>query len=125
MRSRRQSCLAGITALAAMLFAQAAVALAACDHYRARSQALMIAAQAAERTPCHEPVENDKLCLAHCQSGDQTLDKHQVKIPDSIIQPVLVTRGLQTNHTPVLVPARLPTPAAGPPLRILFQSLLI
>lgn len=125
MRSRRQSHLAGITALAAMLFAQAAVALAACDLYRARSQALMITAQAAERTPCHEPAENGKLCLAHCQSGDQTLDKHQVKVPESIVQSVLVTRGLLTTHAPVLVPARFPAPAAGPPPRILFQSLLI
>lgn len=125
MRSRRQSVFAGITALAAMLFAQAAFALAACDLYRARSHALMIAAQAAERAPCHEPAENGKLCLAHCQNGDQTLDKHQVKVPESIVQPVLVVRGLQARGRPVLVPARLPAPAAGPPPRILFQSLLI
>lgn len=125
MRSRRLSYFAGIAALAAMLFAQAAFALASCDLYRARSHALMIAAQAAERTPCHEPAENGNLCLAHCQNGDQTLDKHQVKIPELFVQPVLVIRGLQARAKPALVSARLPAPAAGPPPRILFQSLLI
>jgi len=125
MRSRRPSYLAGIAALAAMLFAQAAFALASCDLYRARSHALMIATQAAERTPCHEPAENGSLCLAHCLNGDQTLDKHQVKVPELFVQPVLVIRGLQARVRPVLVPARLPAPAAGPPPRILFQSLLI
>lgn len=125
MRSRRQSYLAGIAALAAILFAQAAFALASCDLYRTRSQALMIAAQAAERAPCHAPAENGNLCLAHCQGGDLTLDKHQVKVPELFVHPALVIRGLQATRTPVLVPARLPAPAAGPPPRILFQSLLI
>jgi len=125
MRSRRLSSLAGIAALAAMAFAQAAFALASCDLYRVRSHALMIAAQAAERMPCHEPAENGSLCLAHCQNGDQTLDKHQVKVPELFVQPVLVIRGLQARGRPVLVLARLPAPAAGPPPRILFQSLLI
>lgn len=108
-----------------MLFAQAAFALASCDHYRARSHALMIAAQAAERSACHEPAENGNLCLAHCQGGDQTLDKHQVKVPESFVQPVLVIRGLQARARPVLLPARLSAPVAGPPPRILFQPLLI
>jgi hypothetical protein len=108
-----------------MLFAQAAFALASCDFYRTHSYARMIAAQAAERSACHEPAENGSFCLAHCQSGDQTLDKHQVKVPELFVQPVRMIRGLQAPGRPVLVPARLPAPAAGPPLRILFQSLLI
>jgi hypothetical protein len=125
MRSRRLSSLAGIAALAAMAFAQTAFALASCDFYRAHSYARMIAAQAAEPGACHEPAEKGNLCLAHCQGGDQTLDKHQVKVPELFVQPVLVIRGLQARAGPVLVPARLPAPAAGPPPRILFQSLLI
>lgn len=125
MRSRRLSHLAGIAALAAMAFAQAAFALASCDLYRARSHALMIAAQAAERTPCHEPAENVGLCLAHCRSDDQTLDKHQVRVPELFSQPVLVVRGLQARGLPLLVAVRLPAPAAGPPPRVLFQPLLI
>lgn len=125
MHSRRLSCLAGIAVLAAMLFAQAAFALASCDLDRARARALMMAAQATERASCHEPSENGNLCLAHCQNGEQTLDKHQVKVPDSSLHPVFVIRGLQARSRFVLVPARLPARAAGPPPRILFQSLLI
>lgn len=125
MRSRRLSYLAGIAALAAMLFAQAAFALASCDLYRAQSHALMIAAQDAERAACHEPSENSTLCLAHCQGGDQTLDKHQVRVPELLVQTVLVIRGLQAPGRPVLLRARLSAPVAGPPPRILFQPLLI
>lgn len=125
MHSRRLSCLAGIAALAAMLFAQAAFALASCDLYRARAHALMMAAQAAERASCHEPAEDGNLCRAHCQNGEQTLDKYQVKVPNFSLHPVFVIRGLQARSRPVLVPARLPARAAGPPPRILFQSLLI
>lgn len=108
-----------------MLFAQAAFALASCNLYRAQSHAVMIAAQDAQREPCHESGENPNLCLAHCQGGEQTLDKHQVKVPELFLQPVLVIRGLQAARQPILVATRLPVPAAGPPPRILFQSLLI
>lgn len=125
MRSRRLSYLAGIAVLAAMLFAQAAFALTSCNLYRTQSHAVMTGAQDAEGDACHESGENANLCLAHCQGADQTLDKHQVKIPELILQPVLVIRGLQAAGRPVLVPARLPAPVAGPPPRILFQSLLI
>lgn len=116
---------AGIAALAAMLLAQAAFARAACNLYLSRTHAVMIAAQTAERTPCHEPAENGSLCLAHCQDGDLTLDKHQVKVPELFVHPALVIRGEQARSRPVLVPARLPARAAGPPPRILFQSLLV
>jgi hypothetical protein len=125
MRSRRLTSIAGIAALAAMLFAQAAIALASCNSYRSQSHALMVAAQAAQPAPCHAPAENTGLCLAHCQSGDQTLDKHQVKVPELFVHPVLVLRGLPTQTARALVAARLPAPAAGPPPRILFQSLQI
>jgi hypothetical protein len=125
MRSRRLSYVAGIVALAAMPLAQTAFALTSCNLYRTQSHAVMIAAQDAEGDACHESGDNANLCLAHCQRGDQTLDRHQVKVPESFLQPVLVIRARQGSGQPVLVPRRLPAPAAGPPPRILFQSLLI
>lgn len=125
MRSRRVSYLTKIIALAAMLFAQAALALASCDLYRAPSHALMVAVQASGDAPCHQSGENANLCLAHCQGGDQTLDKHQVKLPALFVQPVLLIRGWQEFRHPAMLPARAPAPSAAPPPRILFQSLLI
>ena len=125
MRSRRLSHLAGIAALAAMLFAQAAFALASCDVYRAQSHAAMVAAQDADGAPCHEADENPNLCHAHCHSGEQSLDKHQVKVPAPLLYPVLLIRSSQGFHPPLRVAARAPCPAAAPPPRILFQSLLI
>ena len=79
MRSRRRF-FSALTALAAMLFAQAAFAVAACDTGSMPSRAQVLA-QSEEHAPCHEPVDNVNLCLAHCQSAEQTLDKQQVKLP--------------------------------------------
>jgi hypothetical protein len=125
MRSRRFLHAAGIAALAAMLFAQAAFALAACDPARAASRALMIAAQNAEYAPCHEPADNANLCLAHCQGAEQTLDKHQVKVPETSLLAWLPVRAWQEARQPMRWTPRVPSPAAGPPPRILFRSLLI
>ena len=125
MRSRHFLHAAGIAALAAMLFAQAAFALAACDPARAASRALMIAAQTAEYATCHEPADNANLCLPHCQGREQTLDKHQVKVPGVSVQAMLPARAWREARQPILWAPRAPFPAAGPPLRILFRSLLI
>jgi hypothetical protein len=122
MRSRRLLHAAGIAALAAMLFAQAAFALAACDPARAASRALMLAA---EYAPCHEPADNVNLCLAHCQGAEQTLDKHQVKVPETSLVAVLTVRAWHEVRQPILWTPRTPSPTAGPPPRILFRSLLI
>lgn len=122
MRSSRRFH-AAIAALAAMFFAQAAFALAACDPVRAKSRAHMIAQQA-DPAPCHEPADNASLCLAHCQAGEQTLDKHQVKVPAPLFAAVLIVRAPQVPEAVRFVP-RAPVPAAGPPPRILFQTLLI
>jgi hypothetical protein len=71
MRSRHRF-FAALAALAAMLFAQAAFALAACDTGKMPSRAQVLA-QGEEHAPCHEPAENVNLCLAHCQNAEQTL----------------------------------------------------
>ena len=116
---------AGILALAAMLFAQAAFALAACDPAGAQSRALMIAGHQEPPAPCHQPADNANLCLTHCQSGEQTLDKHQVKLPELSPQPVLAVRLWQQARLPASTVLRTPSAFAGPPPRILFRSLLI
>jgi hypothetical protein len=115
---------AALAALVAMAFAQAAFALAACDPVQAKSRAHMIAAQQSE-APCHEPAENAQLCLTHCLAGEQTLDKHQVKVPDASCHAVLVLRALPAAREPASSISRAPSPFAGPPPRILFRSLLI
>ena len=126
MRSRRFLHAASLAALAAMLFAQAAFALAACDPARAASRALVIVAQSAEYAACHEPADNSNLCLVHCQGGQQTLDKHQVKVPELALQAVLAVPARQEARQPIIRwTPRAPSPAAGPPPRILFRSLLI
>ena len=114
---------AALAALAAMLFAQAAFALAACDPVQAKSRAHMIVAQQSE-APCHEPADNAQLCLTHCQAGDQTLDKHQVKVPAVPSQAVLLLRTWPDAVGPQYSSPRT-FPFAGPPPRILFRSLLI
>ena len=108
-----------------MFFAQAAFALAACDPAQAHSRAHMIAAQTAESAPCHESSDNANLCLTHCQAGEQTLDKHQVKVPDASADAVLLVPGLREVRRPASPMPRAPSPAAGPPPRILFRTLLI
>ena len=110
-----------------MLFAQAALALAACnvDGAPSRGAAIAMSAAAAGEAPCHEAVPaNDALCTAHCQASDLAIDKHQVKVP------VLAVRTLPSVAAALPVPpgAARPAPAftaAAPPARILFKTLLI
>jgi len=124
MHSRRRF-LAALAALVAMLFAQVAFAIAACDPMQAQSRAQMIAAQQDQPAPCHAPGENANLCLTHCQAGEQTLDKHQVKVPDASPHALLVPRAPLVARQPVSSIPRAPSPFAGPPPRILFRSLRI
>lgn len=124
MMCSRRRYFAALAALAAMLFAQAAFALAACDTGKMPSRAQALA-QGEEHAPCHEPAENVNLCLAHCQSAEQTLDKHQVKLPALSAVAVLEARGWQRIGRSFAWAPRTPSLAAGPPLRILYRSLLI
>lgn len=125
MRSRRLLHPAALAALAAMLFAQAAFALAACNFGRVQSLAGMIAAQQPESVTCHEPADNASLCLAHCQGRDQTLDKHQVKLPAVSAGAVLAVPPWHGLRQALVWTARAPVPVVGPPPRILFRALLI
>ena len=115
---------AALAALAAMLFAQAAFALAACDPVRASSRAAMLM-QAADEAGCHQPADTANLCLTHCQGREQTLDKHQVKVPDAPLAVIQFVNAWPDAPKLARLSPRLPAPAAGPPPRILFRALLI
>lgn len=114
-------------ALAALLFTQAALVLAACESVRrAPALAVALAALQAGDATCHEQGGNANLCLAHCLGGDQSLDKPLVKIPALPNAPVFSLLTPLVSPHGARAPRHLAVPhAAGPPLRILFQSLLI
>ena len=103
-------------ALAALLFAQAAVVLAACESVR-RAPALAIAsAEHLGGENCHEQGINVNLCLVHCLGEDQSLDKPAGKV-QSVTAPAILfvqtpLRAMQFSHAPrsVTVP-----PGTAPP----------
>lgn len=110
--------------LAALLFAQAALAVAACDWLRV-APALAITANADEPS-CHEaPTRNPNLCLAHCLGNDQSADTPQVIVPEwnkAVL--VAVVDAERAPAREALLIYTLPRPGAPPP-RILFQTFLI
>jgi hypothetical protein len=121
-----RSTLKGVSrvALAALLFAQAALALAGCDWTRA-APALAISASSSQ-PPCHEaPAVNPNLCLAHCLSADQSADTPQVVVHAWIGPVSLNIEAVGGRSYPAAaLRYKLPRPAAPPP-RILFQTFLI
>ncbi len=126
MQSRRISKFAGLLSLAVMLFAQAAIALADCDIFlSARPHGAIAADHHSGEGPCHETGANAKLCAAHCQGEDLSLDKPQLKVPALLAQAVLVWRPRTAMPQVSVALARQPEAWATPPPRILFRSLLI
>ncbi len=125
---RRPLRLAALAGLAAMLFAQAALVLAACNLESgapSRGLALGMTVTAEPVAGCHEEAPaSDALCVAHCQASEQTLDKYQAKVPvlAVLLLPALEVR---TIAQPTIALPLDPLPVASPPARILFQSLLI
>ena len=114
-------------AIAAMLFTQAALVFAACESAR-RMPALVIALaeQKIDGGDCHEQAVNVNLCLAHCLGEDQSLDKPLVKVSAPFDAPVFFMPAVFVSPDEARAPQRRAVPhAAGPPLRILFQSFLI
>ena len=113
-------------ALTAMLFAQGALAFAACDWVRrAPAHAIAQESQPVDDASCHEQKRNVNLCVAHCLGEDQSLDKHTTPIPALAAAPVLTLREV------LLAPQRLARssdridPAIGPPPHIRFRSLIL
>lgn len=114
-------------ALAAMLFTQAALVLAACESaWRAPARVIALAERGMNGENCHGPGTNVNLCLAHCLGDDQSLDKPLVKVPALSVAPLFFIPALFLSPDEARGPPGRDVPhAAGPPLRILFQSLLI
>jgi hypothetical protein len=120
---RYRYCIARLV-IGALLFAQAALAVAACDWPRA-SPAQAFAANP-DKPTCHEePAPNANACLAHCLSGDQKSDVPTVPLPVLHSSLVLVISMPATRSAePEYSRHALSRPPAPPP-RILFQSFLI
>lgn len=114
-------------ALAAMLFTQAALVFAACESaWRAPALVIALAEHGIDGGNCHEQGINVNLCLAHCLGDDQSLDKPLVKVPALSVAQVFFIPAMLVSPHEARAPRRPAVPhAAGPPLRILFQSLLI
>lgn len=110
-------------ALAALLFAQAALALAGCDWPRAAPLAI---GASSSQPPCHEvPAINANLCLAHCLSADQSADTPQIVVPVWVdCAPITVVVSERWIARAMDVQFVLPWPSVPPP-RILFQTFLI
>jgi len=119
---RRRSLAATLSALAGMLFLQAAIAFAPCE-LPGRSAATAMAATMAAMPDCHE-ADAVNLCLAHCASEDQTLFKVPLELPDLALPAAAPIAFIRPRFSPVkATPAYFA--AAGPPPRILFQSFLL
>ena len=114
-------------ALGALLFAQAALAVAACESVRrAPALAIALAEHRVGGENCHQQERNLNLCLAHCLGEDQSLDKPLLKVPALSGAPVLAVPAVIVSPHDACAPRRMAVPrAAAPPPRILFQSLLI
>ena len=108
-------------ALALMLFAQGAMAWSACEWLEPAPDRAVVAA-ATEAAPCHES-SHDPMCLTHCLSDRQAVQKVVFDIPAMPSAPVLklVSPADPMVDTGIAIQ---PDPAAGtgPPRRILLQS---
>ena len=115
-------------ALAGFLFAQAALAIAACQLGERSAAQAILNASAPAGEPCHQGDSDSAaaLCVAHCVTQTQTLEKPlwNPPAPAAALQrleffvpavPVIVSRAAQES----------PAALAAPPRRILFRTLLI
>ena len=113
-------------ALAGMLFAQTALAIAGCS-LEARSAALAVAyASTGGSEPCHEGGSGDlgALCVVHCATSSQTLDKPSSSLPVVAPAPDAGFFALTPRAAPLAL-REVPHPVSGPPRRILYRTLLI
>ena len=126
--TRRRLAVVARIALAGFLFAQAALAIAACElGERSAAQALLNASASASE-PCHQQDSDSTtaLCVAHCVTQTQSLEKPLWKLPAPAAAPLQIEFFAPTVLAVISLPARqLPAALAGPPRRILFRTLLI
>lgn len=113
-------------ALAGFLFIQGAVAAAGCDLGGYSAAQAILNASAADDHACHQEDQSTAtLCVAHCVTQTQSLDKPFWKAPAPAAAPVavvLVPGSLAAVPAPTF---DLPLALAGPPRRILYRTLLI
>ncbi len=114
--------------LGAFLLAQAALALAACEWgARDAARAVTVAAGSGD-APCDESGKtalDSGLCLPHCLGELQSLDKPSVAVPALAPAAVLFIAPAVSSPAQRVSRRERPLAASAPPLRILFQSLLI
>ena len=120
--SRRRRSIARLL-LAATLFAQAALAVAACDWSRV-APARAFSANAVEPSCHEEPARNANLCLAHCLGADQSTDTPQIAVPALQSAPALVVPSLDIPGARAAM-LRHALPNVAPPPRILYHQFLI
>ena len=110
-----------LTAIAAMLFLQAAIAFAECEMPAGGGIAAMHGGAGPD---CHDQAgDAQNLCLAHCQSQDQVLSTLQPQLLDLAAPRAVVT--VSQPPRSLYVPVVAFVPLAAPPPRILFQSFLL
>jgi hypothetical protein len=120
MRSRSNRVFIARLILAAMLYTQAALALAPCEEVE-RSAARAIAESA---QTCHEPEQSPNLCVSECLAGDQNQYTPAIPVFAPPAAPVLIAAAAFPQPLPEHVLA-IPLRATHPPPRILFQTFLI
>lgn len=110
--------------LGVMLFAQAAFAFAGCDWWE-RAPAEAIARMSAP--PCHQEEQGPatSVCVAHCLTDLQSLDKPSVTLPALGDVAVLMVILPAPDQMLWVYASAAPARASAPPPRILFSKLLI
>mgnify|MGYP001248551710 CR=1 FL=1 len=108
MRSRRPF-LASLAALAAILFAQVAIAAASWE---------------SAPSPCHEQAPTANFCFQHCSNNDLTLDTPRLELPAAAAAATRFSLVTPVPY-PQVAAVRIAVLPAGPPPRILFHSFLI
>jgi hypothetical protein len=114
-------------ALAGFLLAQVALAIAGCELGERSAAQAILNASAASDEPCHQQSEDSAaLCVVHCVTQTQTLEKPFWKAPAPAAAPALVFFVVFSSPAAAAPPAvDLPLALAGPPRRILFRTLVI
>lgn len=126
MRSKQFLHLMARTLIAALLFAQGALALAACDWARrVPAQAIAPGAILADGERCEMQARSINLCVAHCLAEDQSSDKPSLSLPTIADVPFLVAHRVTPRPAHAARAAEPLRRAAGPPIHIRFQSLLL
>ena len=126
--TRRRLAVVARIALAGFLFAQAALAIAGCRLGEHSAAQAILNASAAAAEPCHQQNSDSAtaLCVAHCVTETQSLEKPLWKLPAPAAAAARIeffVAGTQIVRS-VAMPES-PAALSGPPRRILFRTLLI